>query len=177
MALTEQQLELLNQLQDIQLPEPITWWPLAFSSWVLISSFMFVLMGVAWYLREQRRRYAYRLEAQKELRLIMQSKAPNGQSKDGLNSFNEQMWPINLLLKHVALTTYGRQAVAPLSDQAWLDFLKDNAHYIEQPPLLNELFTRAYQAPATDPGELKANQHLLTAWHQYAEKWIKGHHQ
>lgn len=170
MKLTEQQQAVLNQLQDIQLPEPISWWPLAFSWWILILSITSILIGLVWYFVEQRKRNAYRREAQQTLTLIMQPKASNV-------SINEQILAINGLLKQVALTAYGRVNVAKLSDQAWLDFLKKNASYIEQPVALKELFTLAYKAPTTDETQLKNNQALLTAWQIYAEKWIKGHHQ
>lgn len=170
MKLTEQQQALLNQLQDIQLPDPVSWWPLAFSWWILILSVTSILIGLVWYFVEQRKRNAYRREAQEALRLILHPKASNV-------SINEQVLAINSLLKQVALTAYGRVNVAKLSGQAWLDFLQQNASYIEQPVALKELFTLAYQTPTTDKTESKNNQALLTAWQIYAEKWIKGHHQ
>ncbi len=170
MKLTEQQQAVLNQLQDIQLPDPISWWPLAFSWWILILSVTSMLIGIAWYFREQRKRNAYRQEAQEALSLIMHPKESNV-------SINEQVLAINSLLKQVALTTYGRENVAKLSDQAWLDFLQKNASYIEQPIALKALFKLAYQAPTTDETQLKNDQALLRTWQNYAEKWIKGHHQ
>ncbi len=170
MKLTEQQQAVLNQLQDIQLPEPISWWPLAFSWWILILSLTSLLIGLVWYFREQHKRNAYRREAQEALTLIRHPK------ESGI-SINEQILAINSLLKQVALTTYGRVNVAKLSDQAWLDFLKQNACFIEQPVALKELFKLAYQAPTADKEQQKINQELLTAWQIYAEKWIKGHHQ
>lgn len=170
MKLTEQQQAILNQLQDIQLPDPISWWPLAFAWWILILSVSSVLIGLVWYFREQRKRNAYRREAQEALSLIMHPKESNV-------SINEQVLAINSLLKQVALTTYGRVNVAKLNDQAWLDFLKKNASFIEQPIALKELFKLAYQAPTTDKTLLINHQELLTAWQIYAQKWIKGHHQ
>jgi hypothetical protein len=170
MKLTEQQQAVLNQLQDIQLPEPITWWPLAFSWWILILSATSILIGMIWYFREQRKRNAYRREALESLSRIMQS-------KDAYVSLNVQILAINGLLKQVALTTYGRVNVAPLNDQAWLDFLQKNASFIPQPEALTALFKVAYQAPIMDVTQLKSQQALLTAWQTYAAKWIKGHHQ
>jgi preprotein translocase subunit YajC len=170
MKLTEQQQAVLNQLQDIQLPEPISWWPLAFSWWILILSFTSILVGTIWYFREQRKRNAYRREALEALSRIMQS-------KETYPSLNEQILAINGLLKQVALTTYGRVNVAPLNDQAWLDFLQKNASFIPQPEALKTLFKVAYQAPTIETAQLKSEQALLTAWQTYAEKWIKGHHQ
>ncbi len=170
MKLTEQQQAILNQLQDIQLPEPTSWWPLAFAWWILILSVSSVLIGLVWYFREQRKRNAYRREAQEALSLIMHPKESNV-------PINEQVLAINSLLKQVALTTYGRVNVAKLNDQAWLDFLKKNASFIEQPIALKELFKLAYQAPTTDKTLLINHQELLTAWQIYAQKWIKGHHQ
>lgn len=170
MKLTEQQQAVLNQLQDIQLPDPISWWPLAFSWWILILSVTSILIGLVWYFREQHKRNAYRREALETLALIRHLKESN-------IPINEQVLAINSLLKQVALTTYGRLRVAKLSDQAWLDFLKKTASFIEQPVVLKELFKLAYQAPTTDKTQQKSNQELLTAWQNYAAKWIKGHHQ
>lgn len=174
MKLSEQQQAVLNQLQDIELPEPISWWPLAFSWWILILSIVATLIGVVWYFREQRKRNAYRREALHALTVIMHPKAPNV-------TLNEQVLAINRLLKQVALTAYGRVNVAKLNDQAWLDFLKQNANYIEQPASLKAISNLAYQAPNpetnSDSNALKEEQQLLNTWQLYAQKWIKGHHQ
>lgn len=170
MKLSEQQQAVLDQLQEIELPDPIGWWPLAISWWILILSIVSTLIGMVWYFREQRKRNAYRREALHALTLILHPTAPNV-------TLNEQVLAINRLLKQVALTAYGRVNVAKLNDQAWLDFLKQKASYIEQPTSLKAISNLAYKAPNRDSQALKEEQKLLNTWQLYAQKWIKGHHQ
>ena len=155
----------LSQLKDIQLPDPIGWWPLAFSWWVVIFSFVVIVLFVVWFFRDRHRRNAYRREAQTQLISIKNDVTLNPQMK---------ILQINALLKQVAITVYGRQTIAALNEQAWLDFLKKNAQFIAQPADLKTLLTQAYQP--TDriaPADL---QRALKAWQGYAQQWIKGHH-
>jgi len=163
--------DLLNQLHDIQLPEPIGWWPLAFTWWILIFSVTSILIGVAWYYFDQKRRNAYRKMALTRLDDILNQKELYDHRKIG---------EINRLLKQVALTAYGRQKTAALYHQAWLDFLFETTSYIPQPDNLHKVLELAYQDQLDSldlpDSEITASQ-ALDIWQTYARKWIKGHHQ
>ncbi|MBO1924827.1 DUF4381 domain-containing protein [Thiomicrorhabdus sp. 6S3-12] len=153
--------EVLQQLHDIHLPDPIGWWPLAFAWWILLLSITSIIIGVIWYFTDLRRRNVYRRQAQETLQSIMHSE----------QSSNQKIMHINALLKQVAITAYGRRRVAALHQQQWIDFLKENAGYIAQPPQIKQIQQAAY-AP-----ENENSLQLLAQWHDYAARWIKGHHQ
>lgn len=155
----------LSQLKDIQLPDPIGWWPLAFSWWVVIFSFVVIVLFAVWFLRDRHRRNAYRREAQAQLMAIENDSNLTAQMK---------ILQINALLKQVAITVYGRQTIAALSEQAWVDFLKKNAQFIAQPAELKSLLAQAYQpVERMAPADL---QRALNTLQGYAQQWIKGHH-
>ena len=155
----------LNQLKDIQLPDPVGWWPLAFSWWVVIFSFVVIVLFAVWFIQDRHRRNAYRREAQAQLIAI---------ENDSNLSAQMKILQINALLKQVAITVYGRQTIAALSEQAWVDFLKKNAQFITQPAELKSLLAQAYQPiDSIPPADL---QRALNTLQGYAQQWIKGHH-
>lgn len=158
--LSPQTLQALEQLNDIALPAPVGWWPLAFSWWILLLSVTSILIGITWYFLDLKRRNVYRKEAQSQLAQIMQNESRDAQ----------KVQQINRLLKQVALTAYGRKRVASLKQQEWVEFLANSANYISQPKNLNQLLLLGYSDQATLKDELKT-------CHDYAYKWIKGHHQ
>ncbi len=169
MKLTEQQMQLLNQLEDIQLPDPIGWWPLSSTWWLLIFMIGTLLIGVIWYYLDQKKRNAYRTEALAHLATLENSTMPP----------NQQLLEINALLKKVALTRYSRTEVAPLHDEAWLVFLAKTAAHVKQPPNLMDALALAYQKPTqpSDSSSIQEEQYALNNFKQYAREWIKGHHQ
>ena len=158
-------LSALNQLKDIQLPDPIGWWPLAFSWWVLIFSVTVMFFSAVWFFLDRHKRTAYRREAETKLNTL----ALNQTHHPAQHAIQ-----INALLKQVAITVYGRQTIAPLNEQAWLDFLKSTASFIEQPDELVLLLNQMYQPVETlDTPQLERQ---LITWQSYARQWIKGHH-
>lgn len=159
-VLDPQTAQALENLHDIQLPPPIGWWPLAFSWWILLLSVTSIVIGIAWYFIELKRRNAYRKQALQALAEIQAADATDA----------EKIQQINRLLKQVALTAYGRQQTAKLFGKQWIEFLHKTANYIQQPTHLEESFTAGYGAESSAPEELKICIN-------YALKWIKGHHQ
>ncbi|WP_029408708.1 DUF4381 domain-containing protein [Thiomicrorhabdus sp. Milos-T2] len=163
---------LLEQLRDIQLPDPVGWWPLAFSWWILLFSIIAIITGAIWYYLDLRRRNIYRRSALQQIDEIMQ--------KTDMSD-NVKISAINAVLKRVALTAYGRLITASLHDQAWLDFLSETASYIPQPDHLQDVLNFAYKPSSEDKidftqSNLSPNR-ALEIWRDYAKKWIKGHHQ
>ncbi len=157
---------LLSQLHDIQLPDPIGWWPLAFSWWILIFSVTSILVGVLWYYLDLKRRNAYRVTADRLLQTIL---------SDNTLSDYQKISRINRLLKQVALTAYGRSKTAALQSEDWVHFLSDTSSYIPQPENLAEIIEISYMDEHADksPQIQQATRTLA----DYAHKWIKGHHQ
>ncbi|MDG6774207.1 DUF4381 domain-containing protein [Thiomicrorhabdus sp. ZW0627] len=155
----------LSQLKDIHLPDPIGWWPLAFSWWVLIFSLSAIVFALVWFLLDRHKRNAYRREALKQMNAIQ---------ADDNSEVSERILQINALLKQVAITVYGRQEVAKLNQQAWLDFLHETANFVRQPTNAIEILELSYQGKGHKT-DAELNE-LLLAWQNYAQQWIKGHH-
>ncbi|MEA1987744.1 MAG: DUF4381 domain-containing protein [Pseudomonadota bacterium] len=163
---------LLEQLNDIQLPDPVGWWPLAFSWWILIFSIIAIVAGAIWYYLDQKRRNIYRRSAVQQVEDILQQTD---------STENAKISAINAVLKRVAVTAYGRLITASLHDQAWLDFLSETASYIPQPEHLQDVLNLAYKPNQKDKIDYTASnispKTALEIWQDYAIKWIKGHHQ
>jgi len=163
---------LVEQLHDIQLPDPVGWWPLAFSWWILIFSIIAIIAGAIWYYLDQKRRNIYRRSAVQQVEEILQQTD---------STENVKISAINAVLKRVAVTAYGRLITASLHDQAWLDFLSETASYIPQPEHLQDVLNLAYKPNQEDKIDYTGNTisptTALEIWQDYAIKWIKGHHQ
>lgn len=157
---------LLSQLHDIQLPDPVGWWPLAFTTWLIIFTLISTLIGLLWYYLDSKHRNAYRTEALQQLKNIT--------SNHQLNAY-EQSSQINCLLKQVALTAFGRDKTAALQNQAWTAFLKQTCDYINQPPNLTKAIELGYRKQ--ESYSIEETLELVQCMSEYAHKWIKGHHQ
>lgn len=93
-----------DQMHDIVVPDPISWWPLAPGWWVVL-----LILGIAllWLAAIGYRRWqnnAYRRQALHELETITPAELP-------------------ALVKRVSLVTFPREKVATLSGEPWLEFL------------------------------------------------------
>ncbi|MGE4503658.1 MAG: DUF4381 domain-containing protein [Thiomicrospira sp.] len=150
--------ELLSQLEDIMLPPAVGWWPLATSVWMVLITLFGLAAGIGWYSLQRYRYNAYRRAALRQLRQLPQD--------------DDAAWlhQLNALLKQVAITVYGRQACAGLNQQAWLDFLRQKAGFIEQPEAMH-LLTQHYQAQP-----ITLSRHQREAILFYAKHWIEEHH-
>jgi|ACQI01.1.fsa_nt_gi hypothetical protein len=152
--------QLLNQLNDVITPEPVGWFPLSFSLMAFITGLTGIIVGIVWTLLVSRRNNQYRREASSLFdKAIKQANSPE-----------QKIEIANSLLKQVAITNYGRQNVAKLSGKKWIQFLKQNANYIEQPDYLTDYFNAHYQ-PDFEFDEAKLSKVL-----DYVQSWIKGHH-
>ena len=150
--------ELLSQLNDILLPEPVGWWPLASSVWFILVGWLGILIGLSWYFWQRHKKSVYRRHAIQQLKQLGNER-----------SASEWLTHYNALLKQVAITTYGRNACAGLTDQAWLKFLHQKAAFIEQPPALEKL-ARRYQP------QVELSEPDKAALQYFAQRWIKEHH-
>lgn len=124
----------LEQLKDIHLPEPVSWWPPAPGWWILaLLCLGLIVITVRWLIRRHRYRAAIR-EALAGLEQI------NARDKD---------WPqqLNSLLKRLTLSYFPRVQSAALHQQQWLEFLgsrlpdKKRTSFMHQyRPLLDSLY-------------------------------------
>lgn len=97
----------LDNLSDIAVPPPVSWWPLAPGWWFVIIATMMLIAVSAWRFWLRWNQNAYRRTALVELRNA------------------ESAFAIAEILKRTALAAFPRADVASLSGQAWCKFLDD----------------------------------------------------
>ncbi|MEH6649852.1 MAG: DUF4381 domain-containing protein [Motiliproteus sp.] len=172
----------LDQLRDIQLPDPIGIWPPAPGWWLLglIISGAMVWLGIT--LRRHRLRNRYRRLALRELgQLAADQAAETSLTKASKQPSNlPATQQLNQILKRTALQGFApthyenshdqAQALAALSGQSWLDFLYASSR-IEafNEPLGQRLATSLYQ-----PGSDICGDELVQL-QQLVKQWIKRH--
>ena len=113
-------------LRDIHLPLPIGFWPLANGWWWVIGILVALLLVTAYLLYRRNRPTALK-QALASLDEIL------GNRSLPVESQNQS---ISLLLKQLAVTTYGREQVAPLMGPAWFTWVEEK---IEKNPLSNQM--------------------------------------
>ena len=99
----------LDTLRDIHLPEPVSWWPLAFGYWVVLA--LLIVALVLWYRRY--RRFAVRRAAARTLHLSMSEFAAHKNS-------HELARAVNVMLRRTILSLEPRHEVASLTGENWI---------------------------------------------------------
>jgi hypothetical protein len=147
----------LDQLNDIHLPEIVSWWPLAAGWWILMALTIVVLWWAIAGLLRQRHRNTYRRLALAELAELAATEA------------SEQ--DIVLLLRRTALSSPLSQVAMDKSVDDFLSSLNGTLKEscFEQ-SLCLRLNERAYQASPAPLSESDRSK-LLTA----STRWIKKH--
>lgn len=97
----------LDNLHDIVMPDPISWWPLAPGWYVVILGLLIAAIWASIRFIQQWQKNRFRREALHELESIKPSELPS-------------------LVKRVALCAWPREQVASLSGDDWLQFLQRN---------------------------------------------------
>ena len=109
----------MDQLRPMQLPDPVSWWPMAPGWWLLLVLIIASVWGLLWWLRrrwEDPRRYALA-----ELKNLQACYSSEERDQAAL------LTHCNQLLKRTALTLYPRHDVASLSGDAWITFLLNSS--------------------------------------------------
>ncbi|ADE11083.1 DUF4381 domain-containing protein [Sideroxydans lithotrophicus] len=103
--------EFLKQLAPPHAPPPPGWWPLAPGWWALAALvLMIAAAAIYWYRRKPNR---LRRAALRELRQLQMHAHDDAHLASALQD----------LLRRYAIAAYGREQVAHLSGNDWLDFL------------------------------------------------------
>jgi len=105
----------LQELRDVHMPDPISWWPLAWGWW-MVAGFLIMVVGLALWAWVYRQRTQSRRAALAQL----------GQVKQRYATQANDHWAIvqlSHLVRRYALATFPRSKVAGLSGKAWLQFL------------------------------------------------------
>lgn len=143
---------ILSQLHDIQTPDPVSWWPLAWG-WYAATALVIAIvwLSVVFYLRRKKL-----LKAKKQaLKLLAQVdvKQPN----------IERVKQINNVLKRVVLAYANRDEVAELSGNKWATWL--NGVNPQGPQFDASLLSLAYQR--------ECSEEQITNLTTQAQHWIK----
>ena len=105
----------LQELRDVHMPDPISWWPLAWGWWMVAGSLIIVGGLALW-------AWLYRQRTQSRRAALVQL----GRVKEQYATQADDHWAIvqlSHLVRRYALATFPRSQVAGLSGQAWLQFL------------------------------------------------------
>jgi len=140
--------ELLDLLEPVPEPAPISMWPQTIG-WLWLSLIVLFALGYIGYrLARYRRRTAYRRAALAELATYPDDNA------------------LALLIRRTALAAYPRARVASLSGRAWLSFLDrtgSGSSFTDGPG--KSLATAPYRDTAAETGARQA-----------VSRWIRHHH-
>jgi hypothetical protein len=111
---------LKQQLRDVHLPDAVSWWPLAYGWWVLITLALFGITALVYYLVRKRKRNAYRHSAIKELNTVYTL----WQKQNDVAAYLQSA---NAILKRSVLHFTKQQGIASQSGQVWLNSLARSA--------------------------------------------------
>ena len=144
----------LTGLKGLHYPVAPSWWPLAWGWYVILGIILLVALII--FLKRMSSPLTY---ASREMKKIQKS-APEKQLK-----------LLSQLLKRVAMARYGREAIAPLSEDTWQEFLLASAPKILTKEQAHQLAYAIY-----NPNPETPDKKLFSA----TQKWIevvlkKGH--
>lgn len=115
--------ELLAQLADIHLPEPVSYWPPAIGWWILAAIALVLLALLLRKLARMRSQQKIRQYALAELERCYDSFSqadPAALDQSRLDYVNQ----FNTVVRRVALVHYPQANVASLDGAAWVDFIR-----------------------------------------------------
>ncbi len=140
----------MPELHDIHVPEPVSWWPLAWGWWCVIG---LLLLGIAVLLHQQIKKYQFNKVRREALFELTQRPIPID-LKDA-----------NILLKRVCLHYFPQDVIAPLHGKVWVDFLTNRLPQHQQQEFRQgwqQLVDNLYQSPQSCP-RVQAG-HLSILW-------------
>ena len=149
--------QVLAKLQDIHMPAPIGWWPLAVG-WYLLLILALLLLACLFYF--VRRHYINGRAKYQALQLM--DKLEQEYQRDHNSQLSSMK--VSELLRRVALVYFPREDVASLQGEAWLAFLRTNSKGIDFKELGPYLLELPYR-PASD-------RDLQPLFH-FAKRWIR----
>ncbi|MDG9881836.1 DUF4381 domain-containing protein [Pseudomonas putida CSV86] len=153
----------IDQLQEIALPAPVSYWPQTWGWTVLLILLLAAVL--VWALRAWRhwQRNRYRREALARLDALERRLEQHPDDCQALRALPE-------LLKRVALSMPGGRAVAPLHDSQWQAFLVAHAS-APLPDNFAQLLAHLAYAPQARLHEVDARELL-----RHSRAWVEQHH-
>jgi hypothetical protein len=111
--------DVLDNLKDIHLPHAVSWWPLALGWWILFALFL-IMMAVAVYLYiRSQRKTPQDIIIEQAMQLFDALQYQSLPPKALIVELSE-------LLRRTAISLYGRDAIANLAGDDWLQFLNQH---------------------------------------------------
>jgi len=150
---------LKQQLRDVQLPEPVSWWPLAYGWWWLIILSCITIAAIILRITAARRKNKYRHQATHELELHYQSWQNDQDSPRYLQA-------ANAVLKRVVLHISDSHQTASQTGTTWLNTL--NLYQAE------ELSSETQLALSEQLYRQQSSTDIASVHGEIAE-WIKSH--
>ncbi len=151
-------MDALEQLRDLHVPDPVSFWPPAIGWWIVALLVLALGLLSIWAL-QHRRKMAPRRLALAELSAL-KTKFENTQN------VSELMAGLSTLLRRYALFCFGRQKVAGLTGVAWLEFLDEHGNTQQ---FSSDIGRRAFTAVAYGAQKSVDAENMITL----AERWIK----
>jgi len=155
---------LLEQLAPDRAPPPLGWWPLAPGWWGLMALLLLSLVLAAW-LRKRARQPSVKRWQRAALRELAQLQTLSGQAGTDDASIAQG---VQQLLRRYAIARYGRDAVAALSGDAWIDFVVSHGGSDWAGDSGRALLRCAYGGDATQLERPASPAHR--------ERWLNGAH-
>lgn len=157
--------ELLAQLADIHLPEPVNFWPPA-PGWWILALLLLIAAGFALRqllaLRTRKKICEYALAELDRCYQQLNEDSPVDLDERKLRYVNE----VNSVLRRVALVHFPQSNVASLGGSAWVDFIREKG----ESSLLNEEL-----ATALAYGRFQTRCQVdADALHQMSRSWVRS---
>ena len=158
--------ELLEQLADIHLPGPVSFWPPAPGWWLLALLVIALLVWLtikALDARKQRQICAFALQELDKAYGTFQTQQnsdPELLNQARLTFLNK----FNAVLRRVALWHFPQQNIASLGGRAWVDFIREKG---ESTLLTDEIAEALVEGRFKTHCDVDAEQ-----LHQFGERWI-----
>lgn len=141
----------LTGLRGLHHPIMPDWWPLAWGWYIVLGIILLLILIIVYKKRNSPLSYANR-----EMKKI-QKAIPEKQLK-----------LLSQLLKRVAMARYGREAIAPLSEDTWQEFLLAAA-----PNILTKEQAHLLAYAVYNPNPETAEKKLISASQKWIEKVLK----
>ncbi|MBO7483975.1 MAG: DUF4381 domain-containing protein [Alphaproteobacteria bacterium] len=141
----------LSGLKDLHYPVSPSWWPLAWGWYMILGTLLLLTLIIIY-----KRRNSPLIYANREMKKIQTEAA------------EKQLKLLSQLLKRVAMARYGREAIAPLSEDAWQEFLLAVAPKVLTKEEAHQLAYAIY-----NPNPKTPDKKLYSSCQKWIEKVLK----
>lgn len=141
----------LTGLKGLHYPISPSWWPVAWGWYVILGAVLLIVLIILF-----KRMGSPLVYANKEMKKIQKT------------SPEKQLKLLSQLLKRVAMVRHGREAIAPLSEDAWQEFLLASA-----PKVLTKEQAHLLAYAIYNPNPENPDKKLFSASQKWIEKTLK----